>query len=552
MPSHSSPAPFRPELPAGSAAQIRAENIHLTLGDRALLSGIDLTISAGSRLAIVGENGRGKTSLLHVLAGTLSPDRGTVTRAGTCVLVHQHLPVDRERRVGDLIAEAIRPELTALTALDEATAALARGDTGAEQAYARALEQCTWLDAWDAEHRIDAALRGLAACPDRERRLVSLSVGQRYRVRLAVALGSRADLLLLDEPTNHLDAASLDFLTRRLREYPGGIALVSHDRALLRDVADTFLDLDPHRDGQPRRYSGGYEVWLAGRRRDREAWEQDYAAQLQEHQELSQSAQEARARLREGWRPPKGTGRHTRATRSDGVVRAFNRRIEALEKHRLTVPEPPTSLQWPELRTPPGVPVLSAREVLVAGRMPRPVSLRITGGEHLVLTGPNGSGKSTLLAVLAGELAPDAGEVRVHGGARITRLAQEVPVWEAGWEARRIYREHLRRSGVREEDAPSLRSLGLLEPAALRTPAERMSQGQQRRLQLACCLAERPDLLLLDEPTNHVSAPLVEELTAALRGTGCAVLVATHDRQLLRDLGDWPRLHLESAVLPHP
>ncbi|TFI40156.1 ABC-F family ATP-binding cassette domain-containing protein, partial [Micrococcus endophyticus] len=142
----------------------------------------------------------------------------------------------------------------------------------------RALETATALEAWDAERRIDVALEGLSACTDRTRPLNSLSVGQRYRVRLAVVLGSAVDLLLLDEPTNHLDAGALEHLTRALREHPGGVAVVTHDRALLKDVAETFLDLDPTSDGRPRQYAGGYAGWEKGRRAERAAWEQAHGA----------------------------------------------------------------------------------------------------------------------------------------------------------------------------------------------------------------------------------------------------------------------------------
>lgn len=534
-------------FPAGSAANIRAENIHVSLGNRVVLEDVDLTISTGSRIAIVGENGRGKTTLLHVLAGQLSPDRGSVSRVGTVALIEQALHVDDDRRVGDLIHAAIRHELEALTALDDAADAMTCGEYGAAETYTKALELCTRLDAWDAQRRIDIALEGLHACTDRDRRLSSLSVGQRYRVRLAVTLGSHAELLLLDEPTNHLDAASLDFLTKSLREHTGGIAIVSHDRALLRGVATTFIDLDPSRDGQPRVYSGGYGAWVDRRRKERETWEQDYASQRQEHEELIRAAEEARSRLRDGWRPPKGTGKHTRATRSDGVVQAFNRRVEKLDEHQITVPEPPVRLDLPVTTTPPGKALLSAQDITVQGRLRIPVSRIFAGGDRLVLTGPNGTGKSTLLSVLAGALEPTTGSVTVHAGSRISRLPQEVPEWDGKLEARQIYEEHIRRLELRGAHVSPLRSLGLLEPAAFQTPVARMSQGQQRRLQLALCLTERPDLLILDEPTNHLSATLVDDLTAALRSTRSAVIIATHDRQMLSDLSDWPRLDLSSA-----
>lgn len=358
-----------PALPAGSAAHIRAESITLTLGDRTVLNDVDVTVSAGSRLAVVGENGRGKTTLLHVLAGTLMPDSGTVTRAGTVALVEQDLDVDDDRTVGDLVHDSIGESLRVLDRLEEATLAMAEGRPGADDAYARALETATALDAWDAERRIDLALHGLSACTDRACPLRALSVGQRYRVRLAVVLGSAVDLLLLDEPTNHLDAGALEYLTRALREHAGGFAVVTHDRALMKDVADVFLDLDPTRDGRPRQYTGGYEAWEKGRRAERAAWEQEHEQQLAEHAALTIAAEAARGRLQDRWRPDKGTGKHQRATRAGGVVQTFNRRMRDLAAHEITVPDPPRSLTWPASTTRAGRPLLSAEGVGLAGRL---------------------------------------------------------------------------------------------------------------------------------------------------------------------------------------
>ncbi|WP_432543357.1 ABC-F family ATP-binding cassette domain-containing protein [Kineococcus sp. SYSU DK002] len=539
------------DLPAGAAAHVRAQGVTVRLGERTVLSGLDVTVSAGSRLAVVGENGRGKTTLLQVMAGCLTPDEGTVTRAGTLALVEQTLRVEDGRTVGDLVGEAVGESLAALDVLDDAAHALAAGEPGAEDTYAHALEAATLLDAWDAERRVDVALEGLKACTDRDRGLRTLSVGQRYRVRLAVALGSSTDVLLLDEPTNHLDAEGLEYLTRALRERPGGVAVVSHDRALLRAVATTFLDLDPSRDGHPRHYAGGYDGWVEGRRRERERWEQEHAAQVAEHARLEDAAEEARGRLHTGWRPDKGTGKHQRATRTAGVVQALNRRVEDLEEHRITVPEPPRHLSWPDVRVRAGRPVLTGSGLSVEGRLPGPVDVAVSGGDRLLLTGPNGAGKSTLLGVLAGKVDPTSGHLLTHQGARAVLLSQEVPDWNSQHTAHQVYQahiEHLQTQGVPGRP-PALSGLGLLDTVSLRTPVGRMSQGQQRRLHLALCLASRPDLLMLDEPTNHLSAVLVDELTQALITTSCAVVVATHDRQMLSDLAAWPRLDLACAAV---
>ncbi|MET8219538.1 ABC-F family ATP-binding cassette domain-containing protein [Streptomyces hirsutus] len=534
---------------AGGSARLRAEGITVTRGSHRVLNGVTVTVSARSRIAVVGENGRGKTTLLHVLAGLLAPDEGSVHRAGTTGLARQELSARDGETVGTLTSEALAPSLAALRTLDEAALALAEGDDlAADDLYAAALDTATRLDAWDAERRVDVALEALGACTDRDRPLSTLSVGQRYRVRLACLLGARHDILLLDEPTNHLDAGGLDFLTRRLREHDGGLAVVSHDRALLRDVADRFLDLDPSRDGKPRLYAGGYDAWQDARRRERERWEQEYAEQQDEHRRLKDAVSKARDRLSTGWRPDKGTGKHQRQSRAPGVVQALNRQQDALDAHRVDVPEPPSVLRWPDLGVRPGAPLLRAHGVAVDGRLAGPVDLTLDGGDRLLVTGPNGAGKSTLLAVLAGALDPTQGHVRTAKGTRVVRVTQETAAQDPGLTAREVHARHVgrlvARGLLRDADAVPLGALGLLDSDALRTPVGRMSQGQQRRLDLALALAGRPGLVLLDEPTNHLSSTLVDELTDAIRATSAAVVVATHDRQLLRDLAHWPRLEV--------
>ncbi|MEU7780884.1 ABC-F family ATP-binding cassette domain-containing protein [Micromonospora parva] len=533
---------------AGGSAHLRAANVTVTRGCRRVLNDVSVTVSARSRVAVVGENGRGKTTLLHVLAGLITPDDGTVQRAGTIGLARQELSARDGETVGTLTSEALAASLAALDALDEATAALAEGDPSAGDRYAAALDAATRLDAWDAERRVDVALEALHACTDRDRQLSTLSVGQRYRVRLACLLGARHDVLLLDEPTNHLDADGLDFLTRRLREHDGGLAIVSHDRALLRDVADRFLDLDPTHDGTARLYAGGYDAWQDARRREREHWEQEYEEQQAEHRRLQDAVSRARDRLSTGWRPDKGTGKHQRQSRAPGVVQALNRQQDALRAHRIDVPTPPPTLRLPDRGVRPGAPQVRAQGVAVGGRLAGPVDLTIDGGDRLLVTGPNGAGKSTLLAVLAGALEPTDGHTWAAREARIARLTQETAGQAPELTADEVYARQVGRlvsdGLLPAAEAVALGWFGLLDSAATRTPVGRMSQGQQRRLDLALTLAGRPTLILLDEPTNHLSSTLAEELTAAIRTTSAAVVIATHDRQLLRDLADWPRLRI--------
>ncbi|UAK36325.1 ATP-binding cassette domain-containing protein [Gordonia bronchialis] len=543
------------QFPARARASIVVTGASVLLGARRVLYDVDMTVSPGSRIAVVGENGRGKSTLLHVLAGTVEPDAGSVTRIGTVGVAEQEMSTgtDDTRTVGGAIAEAIIDSLTALRDLDDASVALAGEQDEAADAYADALHRAEMLDAWDAERRVQIALEGLDAEQDWDRLLASLSVGQRYRVRLACLLGGDTDFLLLDEPTNHLDRSGLDFLTERISSWPGGVVVVSHDRVLLADVAEALIDLDPSPDGRPRVYGGGYQGFRSGQVADRQRWEHQYSRQVAQRNRLEADLAVAQDRLEDGWRPEKGAGRHERATRAPGLVRNIHRRQDALEAHAVEIPEPPLALSFPDLAVPADEALLSADDITVYERLSTPVSLRVAGASRLVVVGPNGAGKSTLLGALAGELPITTGHLERSDLARAGLLHQEstLPQHLRAADAYRGHVDRLILAGViGDDDTVPLPSLGLLRTDEEDQRVGDLSMGQQRRLELAMTLAARPNVLLLDEPTNHLSISLVDELTDALQLTPAAVVLSTHDRQLLRDVANWPHLPLQASAPP--
>ena len=537
--------------PARHRAQLTLADVSLMRGATPVLNHVDLTVTAQSRIAIVGENGRGKSTLLYVLAGVLSPDSGSVQRTGTLGLAEQEMTATDSRTVGQAVAEAMAVPRAAVLALDAAASALADDREGAAEEYAAALEFAGAIQAWDAERRVQIALEALDAETDMTRLLADLSVGQRYRVRLACLLGSEDDFLLLDEPTNHLDRSGLEFLTAQLRARSGGVIIVSHDRALLSDIAETIIDLDPAPDNRPRIYGSGYAGYQEGRLSERERWEQDYERQQAEHTRLQESLSAAQNRLISGWRPEKGTNKHGRATRAGGHVQNVHRRREALEAHPVTVPEPPQLFRFPDLPTRTGAALLSVDNVSVAGRLATSVSFTLSHRGRLVVTGPNGAGKSTLLRVVSGELVQDTGTIQRPGSTRIGFLHQESAL-PLDRRASEVYATHigaLVSAGVLlQSEVVSLSQLGLLRPRETGKRVGELSMGQQRRLDLALVLSKRPHLLLLDEPTNHLSFTLVDELTIALGATQAAVVLSSHDRQLLRDVASWPQLQLTARA----
>ena len=530
---------------APARAQLVATGVHVERGGRPVLTDLTLAVNRGTRLGVVGENGRGKSTLLQVLSGALPPDRGEVVRIGSLGVAEQEIAVDAQRTVGGLIDVELAQVRAALRAVEQTSAALAAGRPGADDAYTQALELAVALDAWAADRHVNVALSALGAVTDRTRPLAELSVGQRYRVRVACLLAAWHDFLLLDEPTNHLDIHGLEYLTEALRASSAGIVLVSHDRRLLADVATKVLDLDPSSDGRPRLYGDGYAGYVAGRQAELARWTQAHDRYLAEQQRLVDDLSAAQNRLRSGWRPPKGTGKHQRATRAASTVRAVHRRREDLAAHEVTKPQAPLRFELPDLPAVPGTTLIQANEVRVEGRLPVPVTLILGSGDRLLITGPNGAGKSTLLSILSGELPPDHGTVMTAPTARIGIVAQESRSGDRRT-AREVFDERFRplHANDRDHDPISLSALGLLSSSDQTRPVAELSMGQQRRLDLAHALAARPHALLLDEPTNHLSIALVDELIQALDATPAAVIIVSHDRQMRDDLAHWPTLRL--------
>jgi len=541
-----------------------AQDLAFAYPGRDVLAGVNVTVNDGTRLGVVGENGSGKSTLLHLLAGDLQPRNGTVRRHGSVALVEQELHPAPGQTIGDLVASTLDGLRAAAAELEAAAAAFDHG-SGDLAVLERTLSLAEHLAVWDADRRVEVALTRLGAPRDLARRLDQLSVGERFRVRLACRLAERSDLLLLDEPTNHLDDSAIEYLTGELVAWRGGVVLVTHDRELLDDVATAILDLDPSWDGKPVLYGQpGYLAYRFAKNQALHRWRQRYRAERKRAAALAERLDESYEGLSDEWRPEKGSQKHRRATRARIHVKAADRLVQKLEAEAIEVPVPPVELKFPDLPAmspgwDPSHPVVELRSPRVGddggARLDLPgTRTAVPPSGRLLIVGPNGTGKSTLLGALAGTLALDRGSRSLAPGARIGVVGQESePITgkarlRTGFETYADEALRLLAAGELDPDhVVPVAGLGLLSEEDLDRPLAELSAGQRRRFELARALLHAPHLLLLDEPTNHLSIDLVDELTRALQVTPCAVVVTTHDRRMRSDLEDWPVLDLGGA-----
>jgi ATPase subunit of ABC transporter with duplicated ATPase domains len=516
------------------ALLLDAHGVTHSFGARAVLDSVDLSIHGGERIALVGRNGSGKTTLLRILAGE-NPDAGSVERHGSVAYLSQ-LVDSPELTARQAILERIGVA-GATRELDRQANALARGDLDAIEAHAAALERWLDLGGEDADARLTSAATDLGLSPALlDRPLANLSGGQASRAGLAALRVARADLLLLDEPTNHLDADGLARLRTLLAEHPGAIVLVSHDRALLGDFADSVIELD---EGAAAHYAGGWDAFQRERADARARAVREYEGAVAERNRLAAvdreirrraAASSARVEKRSNSFDGDKHGREWVRMRADGMRRRAARL--ASRREQVEVPDKPhepaklaLALSAAERRGGAAL-SLEGAELRRGDWHLGPLDLTVSYGDRLRLAGPNGSGKSTVLAALEGTLPLAAGRRRIAPGAIVATLGQD--------------REAM--SGDRSPTATMRAATGLEETAArtalaafgltaeqVERPAATLSPGERTRAELALAAHRRATCLLLDEPTNHLDVESLEVLEAALDGWPGALVVATHD-----------------------
>jgi macrolide transport system ATP-binding/permease protein len=533
-----------------STAQLALHDITKRYQDHVVLDRVGFTIRPGEKVGVIGDNGSGKSTLIKLIAGREQPDNGTLTvvAPGGVGYLAQTLELPPDATVQDAVDLALADLRELEAEMRRAEAGLAErpyraGQAGQEDAgltallesYAALVDRYQARGGYEADSRVEIALHGLGLPGlERDRRLGTLSGGERSRLALAATLASEPELLLLDEPTNDLDDRAVGWLEEHLRGHRGTVVAVTHDRLFLDRLTTTILEVD---SGKVARYGNGYEGYLAAKAAERQRRLLEYE---QWRAELDRSRDLIASNVARLDNIPRklpfavfGAGQFRMRGRGHGAmvrIRNAKERVARLTENPVAPPPEPlafTAEITTEAAAPPEETVAELTDVRVGDRLGVD-SLRLAPGERLLITGPNGAGKTTLLRLLAGELAPDSGTVRVSG--RVGHLRQDQVPWPKGLTVLQAFSDG--RVGDLDEHTEALLSLGLFSPDDLRQRVEDLSYGQRRRIELARLVTEPVDLLLLDEPTNHLSPALVEELEEALTDYQGAVAVVTHDRRM--------------------
>ena len=516
---------------------ISVQNLELRAGARLLMEDVTFRVDNGDKIGLVGRNGAGKTTMTKVLAGLALPAEGTVTRSGSIGYLPQDPKVDdmtqlaRDRILSarglDGVAKKMRQAQEDMASEDESirTKGMRRYDR-LEAEFIAGGGYAAESEAAVITSNLDLPGRVLA------QPLETLSGGQRRRVELARILFSAADTMLLDEPTNHLDADSILWLREFLKNFSGGLLVISHDVELMELVVNRVFYLDANRCVIDQ-YNMGWKNYLSQREQDEHRRKRERANAQKKAQALMEQANKMRAKA-------------TKAVAAQQMIKRAERMMRGLEDERQT--DKVAAIRFPE-PAPCGKTPLSAQSLSKSyGSLEifTDVDLAIDRGSRVVVLGLNGAGKTTLLRILAGNTAPDTGEVVYGHGAKIGYFAQEHEILDG----ERTVLENMKSAAPDLDDTRVRTILGsfLFSGDDVEKPAGVLSGGEKTRLSLATLVASSANILLLDEPTNNLDPASRKEILNALKAYKGAIVMVSHDEGAVEALNPERVLLLPDAV----
>lgn len=492
-------------------------------GDKPVLQNFNLSFYLGAKIGIVGDNGAGKSTLLRIMAGEDTEIMGTatITKGMRVLLVPQEPRLNPEKTVRGNLEEAMAPIQNLIDRYDQVMEKM--GDPDLTQKETDKLNdefdflqnEIDRLDGWNLDHLLDVASDALVLPPD-DADVTKLSGGEKRRVALCKALLAKPDLLLLDEPTNHLDAETIAWLEQALREYPGTVIIVTHDRYFLDHITKWILEIENTR-GIP--FEGNYSSWLKQKQEIlRQIEKKETARQKLLARELEWISATPAARQKQN---------QARITRYNELAsQSFE-----IERDDLTIQIPP----GPRL----GDKVVDVEHVTKAfGNQPpllNDASFSVPPGAVVGIIGPNGTGKTTLFRMIMGLDKPDSGEIRIGSTVQLSYIDQNR---DELVDSRTVYEEITDGQENLIVGGKSINGRAYVSKFNFRGPSQQklvgqLSGGERNRVHLAKLLRRGGNLILLDEPTNDLDVNTMRVLENAIRDfTGCAMVIS-HDRYFL-------------------
>lgn len=502
---------------------LKVTGLAKAFGVDTLFSGIGFEIRRGDKIGLIGANGTGKTTLMRCLLGLEAPDTGQVSLPDgeTVSYVEQAYSFEDNTLYQEFLAAykdvlAWQAEMRRLEQAVSDTHDSAVIDELMKQ-YGKVTAKFEHAGGYEYESNIRRVANGLGfSAEDFERRVSTFSGGQKTRIALAKALLRKPDFLFLDEPTNHLDIQMVEWLEEYLREYAGGVLIISHDRYFLDRVVERVFELE---DQGIIEYNGNYSRYLAQKAERVEAQLSAYEKQ----QAWIAKTQAFVDRYRAGIKSKQARGRQSQLDRLD----------------RISAPAESSAFQFSFVNVTESAERVVELDTVTAGYGGQVIfdklSLLIRRQEGVALIGPNGAGKTTLLKIITGELRPEAGRVKTGSRVKIGYFSQE---HEGLNDKRKVIEEVMLDFGVNEERARGYLGAFLFSGDDVFKSVGDLSGGEKARLSLLKLMLTGPNLLILDEPTNHLDIPAKEAVEAAILSYPGTYLIVSHDRYFLDKVSD--------------